>query len=116
MPTKNRSKEKIENLQDRLEEIKTREGVIGYILRSPNSASIDLKDSTKIIDYAVLSATAFEMGQEISEVFKIGKIGTIVLEGADTKILLARIGDNRLSVFMDKSVDHNKLCEDLDLA
>jgi predicted regulator of Ras-like GTPase activity (Roadblock/LC7/MglB family) len=116
MPNKSKSKEKIEKLQDNLKDIKTREGIIGYILRGSTSASIDLRDSTKIIDYAVLSATAFETGRDISKAFEIGEIDTIVLEGEDTKVLLATVGDDRLSVFMEKNVDHNKLCEDLDLA
>ena len=115
MSNQNKSNEKTGKLQDKLEHLKTREGIIGYILRGSNSASIDLKDSTKIIDYAVLSATAFEKGHNISEVVGTGKIDTIVMEGKDTKVLSTRVGDNRLSVFMEKKVDHNKLCKDLDL-
>ena len=115
MPAKNKSKEKIEDLQETLKDIKTREGVIGYILRGPNSASIDLKDPTKIIDYAILSATAFEAGQDISNIFEIGTVDAIILEGGDMKILSMMIGDNRLSIFTKKNVDHDKLCEDLDL-
>jgi len=115
MPNKNKTKEKIENLQETLKDIKTREGIIGYILRSPNSASIDLKDPTKIIDHAILSATAFEAGQNISNTFEIGEVDDIIMEGGDMKILSMTIGDNRLSIFMEKNVDHDKLCEDLDL-
>ncbi len=47
-----------EKMQEKLQEIKDQEGIIGYILRSKKSASIDLKDPTKIIEYAVLSSTA----------------------------------------------------------
>lgn len=116
MPSKDKPKEEIEKLQNSLKNIKSREGIIGYILRGSNSASIDLKDPTKIIDYAVLSATAFETAQEISSTFEIGEAEAVVLEGGDTKILLMTVNDHRLSVFMEKNVDYNKLRKDLDLA
>jgi len=116
MPVKNnKSEREIQNLQDDLKDIKTKEGVIGYILRGSNSASIDLKDPTKIIDYAVLSATAFEVGREIVNPFDIGEVSRIILEGEDVKVLSMTIGDNRLSIFMEKNVDHDKLCKDLNL-
>ena len=111
MPAKSKSKEEIEKVQETLKDIKTRQGIIGYILRGPNSASIDLKDPTKIIDYAILSATAFEAGQDIPNTFEIGKVDDIILEGEDMKVLSMTIGDNRLSIFMEKNVDHNKLCD-----
>ena len=38
-----------ETLQEKLKEIKNQQGIIGYILRSPNSAAVDLKDPQKII-------------------------------------------------------------------
>ena len=115
MPAKGKEKE-IEELQESLKDIKTVEGVIGYIVRSSNSASIDLKDPTKVIDYAALSTTALKAGREISSTFEIGKAKTTVLEGEDIKVLLMIIGDNRLSVFMENKVDHKKLCKDLKLA
>ena len=115
MPAKNKEKE-IEKLQESLKDIKTIEGIIGYILRSSNSASIDLKDPTKVIDHAVLSTTALEAGREISNTFEIGEANTIVLEGEDIKVLSKIIGDNRLSILMKNKVDHNKLCKDLNLA
>ena len=115
MSAKNKSKNDIENVQEKLQNIKGREGIIGYILRGPNSASIDLKDPTKIIDYAVLSATAFEAGQDMSAMFEIGEVDSIITEGEDTKILSRVVNDHRLSIFMEKDVDHNRLCKDLSL-
>ena len=115
MSDKNQSKNDIENVQEKLQNIKGREGIIGYILRGPNSASIDLKDPTKIIDYAVLSATAFEAGQDMSAMFEIGEVDSIITEGEDTKILSRVVNEHRLSIFMEKDVDHNRLCKDLNL-
>jgi predicted regulator of Ras-like GTPase activity (Roadblock/LC7/MglB family) len=109
------SKERITELRDDIRDLKNREGIIGYILRGSNSATIDLRDSTKIIEYALLSATAFEKGREISGVFEIGEMNMIVLGSEDKKVLLTTVGDDRLSIFMEKNVDHKKLCEDLNL-
>jgi len=97
------------DLRARLEEIKGREGVIGYILRNSHSASIDLKDPARIIDYAILSSSALDTSEEISELFNLGDIKSIVVEGKNVKTLSMIIDENRISIFMDKNVD----CENL---
>jgi len=96
-----------------LENINTKEGIIGYILRSPTSAVVDLKDSSKIIDYAGLSAAAFESSESLSLLYGLSRIRSVVLEGKDAKILCLTIGDHRLSVFMEKTVDHNSVYKKL---
>lgn len=101
------------NLRVALESINTKEGVIGYILRDSTSASVDIKDPSKIIDYAVLSAAAFESSESLSQLFGLGKIRSIVVEGKDMKILCLTTGDNSLSVFMEKTVDHNSIYKKL---
>lgn len=106
---------RIENLHTTLENIKTREGIVGYILRTPKSASIDLKDPTKIIDYAILSSTVLEAGEKLANTFELGKILKVTLEGKDAKILILKIGDNRLSIFMDKTVNQDEIYKDLNI-
>ncbi len=110
-----KAEEKSEKLRESLKDIKTREGIIGYILRTPESASIDMKDPTKIIDYAVLSSTALEAGEDLSKTFELGEIQGVILEGKDAKILSLKVEDQRLSVFMDKNVDPEKIYKDLNL-
>lgn len=105
----------MEILQEKLQSIKSREGIIGYILRGPNSASIDLKDPTKIINYALLSATAFEAGQDMSTMFENGEVATILVEGENAKLLSMVVNNHHLSIFMEENVDHKKLCKDLNL-
>lgn len=107
------AKEDIETLRTTLESINTQEGVVGYILRGSTSASVDLKDSSKIIDYAVLSATAFESSENFSKLFELGKISSIVVEGKDLKMLCMTIGEHRLSVFMDKTLNHSSIYKKL---
>jgi len=115
MSAKKKTKDNIEILQEKLQSIKGQEGIIGYLLRGSNSASIDLKDPTKIIDYAVLSATAFEAGQDMSTMFEIGEVDSIIMEGENAKVMSMMVNGHRLSIFMENNVDHNKLCEDLNL-
>ncbi len=103
------------SLRRNLEEIKTYDGVIGYILRNSTSAAIDLKDPTKIIDYAILSSSAFDASKELSELFELGNTKNILVEGKDAKALSVVIGENKISVFMNKSADHKKVLKRLNV-
>jgi len=100
-------------LRENLEEIKTYEGVIGYILRNSTSAAIDLKDPTKIIDYAILSSSALEASEELSELFNLGETRNIVVEGKEVKVLSLTVDENRISIFADKDVDFGKILKKL---
>jgi predicted regulator of Ras-like GTPase activity (Roadblock/LC7/MglB family) len=105
---KARIKEPLTNtIRTVLDEIKAKEGVVGYILRNSKSASIDLNDPTKIIDYAVLSSSAINMGEELSQTFDLGEIKNVLVEGKEIKLLSVAIGENNVSIFMEKNVDHN---------
>jgi predicted regulator of Ras-like GTPase activity (Roadblock/LC7/MglB family) len=107
------TEKELEELQEKLQEIKDQEGIIGYILRGTESASIDLKDPTKIIDYAVLSSTAFDAGHNMTEALQMGEAKKIVLESEETKLMSMNVNNHRLSIFMEKSVNHNKLYKNL---
>jgi len=101
------------DMRSRLEHVKSRDGVIGYILRASTSASVDVKDPSKIIDYAILSAAALESGESLSRGFSLGKVNSILLEGKDAKILSMTVGEQKISVFMEKSVNHSLIYKDL---
>ncbi len=106
-------KERSHDLRSMLDKVKTREGVIGYILRAASSATVDIKDPSKIIDYAVLSTSVIEAAESLLEVFHLGNVGNVVVKGNDLKMLLLTIGDQRITVFMEKNVDHNLICNEL---
>jgi len=63
-----------EKIKQNINSIKEKEGVIGYILRNSKSASIDLKDPSKVIDYAILSSSAFETSEELSSILDLGQV------------------------------------------
>ena len=95
-----------ENLSVQLAEIRKCNGVVGYILRSATSATIDLKEPEKIVEYAILSSQVLESSHEISELFDIGNVENILVEGKNIKVLCMTIGENKISIFMEKTVDH----------
>jgi predicted regulator of Ras-like GTPase activity (Roadblock/LC7/MglB family) len=102
-----------ERIKQNIDKVKTKEGIIGYILRNSTSASIDLKDPTKIIDYAVLSSSVLEASEELSKTFKLGDIKHVLVEGNNVKLLSFTVENNKISVFMEKDVDHNRIHKDL---
>lgn len=101
------------DMKEKIEKIKTREGVRGYILRNMSSASIDLNDPTKVIDYAVLSSSAIEASEELSKNFDLGDTKYVLVEGDNTKVLSFTLDENRVSIFMEKNVDHNGIYKEL---
>jgi len=98
-----------DKLHTNLEEVKTFDGVVGYILRNTTSASIDLKDPAKIADYATLSSTAFEATEELSEIFEIGDFQGMIVNGKNLRMLSLIVDENRISVFMQSNADAEKI-------
>jgi len=105
--------EETEILKTKLESIKDMPEVIGYILRNSRSATIDAKDPTKIIDYAMLSAAMIETAEKLVEIFQLGEAEKIVLEGNAAKLLSFSIGENSISVFMKKNAKEDKILRNL---
>jgi predicted regulator of Ras-like GTPase activity (Roadblock/LC7/MglB family) len=98
-----------ESLRTNLAEINKCEGVIGYILRNATSAVIDLKDHAKLVEYAILSYQALDSGREISELFDLGDVENVLIEGKDNKALCMTIGENKVGIFMEKGADHAEI-------
>ena len=71
-----------------------------------SSAKINLKDSAKVVDFAMLSSQAFDSAAELSASFGVGSINNIVIDGTDIKVLCVNAGENAVCVFMEKSTDH----------
>ena len=92
-------------LRSRLIDINKIVGVKGYILRNATSAVIDLQNPAKLMEYALLSSEAADACQEISAAFSVNANRTVV-KGKEIKMLYMAFGANKLSVFMDKGVDH----------
>lgn len=102
-----------DQLRANLEEMKGYEGVIGYILRNSTSAAIDLKDPSKLIEYAILSSSALEAAEELSEIFNLGDAKNILVDGKEVKVLSFTVGDNKVSIFTEKNADLEKILKKL---
>ena len=89
-----------------LAEIRKLKGVIGYILRSSTSAIVDLNEQEKIIPYAVLSSEICDVGLQFADQFKLGAGESVLVEGKKIKVLCINMGENKISIFMEKSASH----------
>lgn len=94
------------SLKTSLAEIRKLEGVIGYILRSDTSAVIDLNNPDNLVEYAMLATQMLDSSIEITKQFELGQIESVLVEGKNVKVLCMVIGENKISVFMEKSATH----------
>lgn len=102
-------------LRANMEEIRNYDGVVGYILKNTTSASIDMKDPTKIIDYAMLSSTIFDMTEEFSTLFNLEDVKDIIINGKNLKIVSLSVGKNRISIFLESNSDIDKVLEKIQM-
>ena len=93
------------DLSKNLAEIRKAKGVVGYILRSTTSATIDLKEPEKIVEYAIFSSQVLDSSQEISNLFEKGDVENVLIEGKENKVLCMKIDENKISIFMEKDAD-----------
>ena len=94
------------NLATTLTEVRKLKGVTGYILRSSSAAIIDVTQKEFTIEYAVLSSQINDSTLALAKQFNLTNIESALVEGKDLKVLCMSIGDNRLSIFMEKDCDH----------
>jgi len=90
-----------------LAEIRKLKGVIGYILRGSVSAMLDLSELDKISQYAALTYQLNEASLEIAKQLNFAEVESVLVEGENQKVLFMRIGENKISVFMEKSASHS---------
>ncbi len=103
----------VNDLKACLDDIKSLDGIIGFILRNSKSAIIDLKDPSRLIDYAILSSSAMEAGEEVSEILKLGEFEDIIVEGGTVNLISMSIGGNKATIFLEKNADSEKVIEKL---
>ena len=93
------------DLSSKLAEIRKDEGIIGYIIRNATSATIDLKEPEKLVEYAIFSSQMLDSSREISELFELGDVESTLIEGKEIKALCLVIGENKIGIFMEKNAD-----------
>jgi predicted regulator of Ras-like GTPase activity (Roadblock/LC7/MglB family) len=98
-------------LRANLAEVRELKGVVGYILRSGTSAIVDLSDSNRIIEYAALSSEMNDSCFEMAKRFNLGDCKSILVEGENVQVLCMNMGENRISVFLEKSINPTSITE-----
>ena len=93
------------DLTDKLTKIRKEPGVIGYIIRNSTSATIDLAEPEKLVEYAIFSSQLLDSSQEISDQFELGDVTNVLIEGKQNKTLCMNIEGNKISIFMEKDAD-----------
>ncbi len=101
------------DLKSSLEQVKTCEGIIGYIVRNSKTATVDLADPTRITDYAILSSLSLDAGVEISQLLDLGPVESLTITGNNAKMLSLTIEDNKVAVFMEKATDSEMIMRKL---
>ncbi len=100
------------SLVELAQETKKRPDIVGYILKSEEKATVDLDEPEKMIEYAMLSSQAFESAQSLTDEFELGQTESIVIEGKTLKALCIDLGQNKISIFMKRNVDHASILKD----
>ena len=100
-------------LNEDLKNILNIKGVMGYIIRNGASAAIDLQEPEKLVEYAIFTSQVVDSCQELIELFDIGDLSTVLVEGENLKVLNMIIKENKINIFMNKNVDHIKIAEKL---
>lgn len=100
-------------LNEDLKNLRNIKGIMGYILRNGVSAAIDLQEPEKLVEYAIFTSQIVDSSQKLSELFEIGDLSTMLIEGENLKVLNMIINENKINIFMNKSVDHIKIAEKL---
>ena len=99
------------NLSNNLKNLNKLKGVLGYIIRNASSATIDLKEPEKLVEYAIFTSQVMDSSMELAELFALGDLNTILIEGEELKVLIMMIKENKINLFMQKSVDHIELAK-----
>ena len=101
------------DLGSKLAEIRKAKDVIGYIIRNTISATIDLKEPEKIVEYAIFSSQVMDSTREISDLLEIGNVKSIFVEGNESNALCMTIDGNKISIFLEKNADHSRILKRL---
>jgi predicted regulator of Ras-like GTPase activity (Roadblock/LC7/MglB family) len=101
------------SLRAALAEINNQTDITGYILRNATTAVIDLKRPAQLTEHALLASQTLESAQEISALFNLGTVTSILVTGKTAKTLCITIDENNIAIFMEQNTDHNKILKRL---
>jgi predicted regulator of Ras-like GTPase activity (Roadblock/LC7/MglB family) len=97
------------DLRTNLAEIRKCAGVIGYILKDVSTATIDLQDPAKTVEYAMLASETLDSCEELRELFDLGDVENVLMKCKNIKLLCLALGDCTVSIFMEKTADQAEI-------
>lgn len=103
----------LKKLKSTLNEIYNIDGVLCTLLKNSTCAYVNLRDSQKIFDLAMLTQNLVKLSKRFLECFDAGASRKIVFEGQTLKVLVWNLEEVQVSVFMTHEVDYSKILEDL---
>lgn len=103
------------DLASKLAKIRKIKGVIGYIIRNAASATIDLSEPEKLVEFAIFSSQVIDSTREISDLFEIGHVESILVEGKENKTLCMNINGNKISILLEKDAPHSNILKKVSL-
>lgn len=89
-----------------LAEIRKTKGVIGFILKNSTLATSDINNAKELNEFAVLASQLFDSSENLFVHIDASEMKSAALEGSKMRILCVSIGENQVSIFMEKSVDY----------
>ena len=92
-----------------LAEVRSLEGVVGYILRSDSAAIIDMPKEMALADFALLTYQISVSTVEIAKQFNLTNIENVLVEGKDLKVLCFTFGENKVDVFLTKTALYSSI-------
>lgn len=98
-------------LIESLKSIREFNGVLGYIIRNGASAAIDLEEPEKLVEYAFFTSQLIDSSQELANLFSIGDVTNVLVEGKELKVLNLIVKENKINIFLKKEVDHRKIVQ-----
>jgi hypothetical protein len=96
---------KPQSLRGNLVEIRKIQGVTGFILKDASTAFFDLQDTAKLVEYAIMSSETFNSYISLASLFNMGNMENTLVECTNMQMLCATIGENTVSIFMDRNMD-----------
>ncbi len=83
----------------------------GYILRNSTQAIIDLNNPMETAELALLATQLIDTSERLLRTSNQEQMKSVVLEGSILKALCIKIGSNQISIFMGKSINHERIIE-----
>ncbi len=94
-----------DSLQLIIAEVQKVHRVEAFILKNSVRALFNVCTSEDVFGFALLSSEIFDSSSQLFEATAAGPLNSVVLRGDLLSVLCLSVGENQLSIFLDRSVD-----------